>query len=171
MEKRVLFTASVILTALSFSSFGQQTSSATASASATVITPISISKTVDMNFGNLASGTSSGTVVLTAAGSRSSTGGVTLPATTGSPTAASFTVTGQGSYTYSITLPASATTISDASSHTMTVDTWSSTPTTTGTLSSGTQTLTVGATLHVGASQVPNTYTSATPFTVTVNYN
>jgi hypothetical protein len=54
----------------------------------------------------------------------------------------------------------------------MTVDTWTSTPSSTGTLSSGgTQTLTVGGTLHVAGSQVSGTYTSATPFSVTVNYN
>jgi hypothetical protein len=72
--------------------------------------------------------------------------------------------------TFGITLPAAATTITAVTN--MTVDTWTSTPTPTGTLPGGTQTLTVGATLHVGASQAAGVYTSgATPFTVTVNYN
>jgi hypothetical protein len=124
-----------------------------------------------MNFGNVAVSTAPGTVVLTPAGTRTFTGGITLPAVTGTVTAASFTVTGEGSYTYAITLPATATTIDDDASHTMTVDTWTSNPSGTGTLSSGTQTLTVGATLNVGGSQVAGTYTSDTPFTVTVNYN
>ena len=54
----------------------------------------------------------------------------------------------------------------------MTVDTWTSTPSGTGTLSAGgSQTLTVGATLNVAGSQVAGTYVSGTPFTVTVNYN
>jgi hypothetical protein len=53
----------------------------------------------------------------------------------------------------------------------MTVDTWTSTPTPTGTLTGGTQTLTVGATLHVAGSQLAGVYSSATPFDVTVNYN
>jgi hypothetical protein len=53
----------------------------------------------------------------------------------------------------------------------MTVNTFTSTPTPTGTLTGGTETLRVGATLNVGASQPAGTYVSGTPFTVTVNYN
>ena len=154
------------------SSFAQAT--ATASASANIITPISIAKTVDMNFGNVAvSATISGTAVLAPAGTRTTggAGGVTLPATTGTVSAASFDVTGQASYTYAITLPTS-TTITDGASHTMTVDAFTSVPATTGTLSaSGTQTLNVGATLNVAAGQASGTYTNATGVPVTVNYN
>ena len=171
MKKITILAATIALVSIAGTTFAQQTSSATASASATVITPISISKTVDMNFGNVAVGSSLGTVVLATAGTRTSTGGVSLPATTGSPTAASFTVTGQGNYTYAITLPSTALTITDGASHNMTVTTFTSNPGSTGTLSSGTQTLLVGATLNVGASQATGAYTSATPFTVTVNYN
>ena len=148
-------------------------SSATASASATIVTPISITKNVDMDFGNAAVQTATGgTVVLDPAGSRTATSGVTLPAVTGTVTAADFTVNGQGNYTYAITLPTTLT-ISDAgNAHNMTVNTFTSTPAATGTLSSGgSQTLTVGATLNVGAGQASGTYTSASPFTVTVNYN
>ncbi|MBB5638637.1 hypothetical protein HDF26_004853 [Pedobacter cryoconitis] len=150
------------------SSFAQAT--ATANASATIITPISITNTVDMNFGNVAVNASAGTVVLTPAGTRTSTGGVTLPATAGTVTAASFTVNGQGAYTYAITLPSTALTIASGANN-MTVSAFTSTPSATGTLTAGTQTLNVGATLNVGGSQVAGTYTSATPFSVTVNYN
>jgi hypothetical protein len=152
--------------------FGQVTASATATA--TVVAPIAITKTVDMNFGNIAVGTSAGTVVLTPAGTRTSTGGVTLPATTGTVSAASFNVTGEGNYTYAITLPSSAYTITRVgNTETMTVNSFVSNPTVAagGTLSSGSQTLTVGATLNVAGSQVAGTYTNATGFNVTVNYN
>lgn len=149
----------------------QQTASATAAINASIITPIAISKTADMDFGNIAvSSSSGGTVVLAPAGTRTSTGGVTLPATAGTPAAAAFTVTGQGSYTYAITLPSSAT-ITDGSSHNMSIGSFTSSPSSTGTLSSGTQNVTVGATLTVSAAQVPGSYTTSTPFTVTVNYN
>ena len=154
------------------SSFAQAT--ATASASANIITPIAIAKTVDMNFGNVAvSATISGTAVLAPAGTRTTggAGGVTLPATTGTVSAASFNVTGQASYTYAITLPTS-TTITDGASHTMTVDNFTSVPATTGALdASGAQTLNVGATLNVAAGQASGTYTNATGVPVTVNYN
>jgi hypothetical protein len=145
--------------------------SATATSSATIVTPITITKTSDMSFGNVAvSATTNGTVVMTPAGVRSATGGVTLPGTSGTVSAASFTVNGQTGYTYAITLPTSLT-ITDGSANSMVVGSFTSTPTATGTLTGGTETLNVGATLNVGLSQVPGVYTSATPFAVTVNYN
>jgi len=170
--KAKFLTITIFSIACSYNSaYAQQTASATATASATIITPISISKTADMNFGNIAvSASAGGTVVLAPAGTRTITGSVTLPATTGSPAAAAFTVTGQGNYTYSITLPSSAT-LTDGASHNMTVATFTSNPSSTGTLSSGTQNISVGATLTVAAAQTPGTYTTSTPFTVTVNYN
>ena len=124
-----------------------------------------------MDFGNVAVSASLGTVILTPAGVRSVTGGVTLPAVTGTVTAATFDVSGQANFTYSITLPAAATTITSGA-NTMTVDTWISTPTPTGTLDgTGAETLSVGATLNVAAGQAPGAYLSGTAFTVTVNYN
>jgi hypothetical protein len=171
MKKLTKISAIVILMIASYQSTFAQ-ASATATSTATIITPIAISKTVDMNFGNAAVTSSLGTVVLVPAGTRSATGGVTLPlGTPGTITAASFAVTGQANFTYSITLPGSATTLTSGG-NTMTCDTWSSSPSATGLLDgTGAQTLTVGATLHVAGSQPAGTYLSGTPFTVTVNYN
>jgi len=150
-------------------------SSATAPASATIVTPITITKTVDMEFGNAAvQASTGGTVVLATAGTRTATSGVTLPAVTGTVSAAEFTIQGTANYTYAITLPADNTvTIDDGASHSMPVDLFNSSPAATGTLdASGNETLKVGATLTVSAGQTPGTYTTgATPFTVTVNYN
>jgi spore coat protein U-like protein len=138
-----------------------------ANASATIVTAISLSKTSDLNFGNVVASGSTGTVVLTAGGARSVTGGASL-GNTGSTAAASFTVSGQASATYSITLPSSTTITSGGNS--MTVNTFSSSPSGTGALSGGgSQTLNVGATLQVGASQATGSYTGT--FDVTVAYN
>jgi len=98
---------------------------ATATTSATIITPIAVAKNVDMNFGDVAVNATSGTVVLATAGTRTSTGGVTLPVITGTVAAAEFTVTGTSGYAYTFTLPSSATTVSDGT-NTMTVDNWNS---------------------------------------------
>ena len=167
---KVLATAAIVI-AFSNSSFAQAT--ATASASATIITPITIVKNVDMNFGNVAvSASLAGTVVLAPAGTRTTggAGGVTLPSTTGTVAGADFTVSGQGSYTYAITLPSSAT-LSNGT-NTMTVNAFTSVPSVTGTLTSGgTQDLKVGATLNVSAAQAAGLYTNATGVPVTVNYN
>ncbi len=161
----------IALVILSFSTKTSAQSSATATSTATIVTPISITKTVDMNFGNVAVTSTGGTVVLTPAGARSTTGGVTLPATNGTVAAASFNVTGEGTYTYAITLPSSVTLTRNSGSETMTVNAFTSNPSTTGQLTAGAQTLTVGATLNVSATQAAGTYVSGTPFTVTVNYN
>jgi hypothetical protein len=161
-----------VLGLLVITSYGASAqASATATASATILTAISITKTADMSFGNISvQAASGGTVILSTAGVRSTTGGVTLPATAGTVTAASFTIGGEGSYTYVITLPSTAhTIISGANS--MTVTTFTSNPSGTGQLTGGTQTLTVGATLNVAAGQATGVYASETGFNVTVNYN
>ena len=157
------------LFAVAFNSNAQST--ATATATATVISPISIAKNADMSFGNIAvqAGTG-GTVVLAPAGTRSSTAGVTLPSTTGTVTAAAFTVTGSGSLTYAISLPTTVTLTHSGGVETMTAGTFTSNPSATGTLSSGTQDIAVGATLTVAAGQLGGVYTSGN-FNVTVNYN
>jgi Domain of unknown function (DUF4402) len=167
MKKSISF--AILMFALTAATFAQV--SATATASATIVGPIGITNTANMNFGNVAVSTVAGTVVLTPAGVRSTTGGCTLPAITGTVAAGAFNVTGAANYTYAITLPAAATTITSGG-NTMTVDTWTSTPSGTGTIGAGgSQALTVGATLNVAGSQAAGTYVSGTPFTVTVNYN
>ena len=164
-----LITLAIVIFGFTAISFAQVT--ATATATGTIVTPIAISTTGQMNFGNVAVSGTAGTVILSAAGSRTTTGGVTLPATAGTVSAAHFVVTGTATYTYSIGLPSTATTVTSGSNN-MTVDAFTSTPTPQGTLNgSGTQTVDVGATLNVGCSQVAGTYLSPTPFTVTVNYN
>ena len=145
--------------------------SATAASSATIITPIAIAKTADLNFGNLAvSPTVAGTVVLSPSATRTPSGGVTLPAVTGTVSAASFTVTGLGTSTFAITLPGTIT-LTDASLHTMSLGSFTSTPSSTGTLAAGSATVTVGGTLTVAAAQAAGTYTNAAGLSVTVNYN
>ena len=164
-----ILTLTIAMIAITISSFAQV--SATATTSATVITPIAISKTVDMNFGNIAvSPTVAGTVVLIPAGTRTKTGGVTLPAVTGTVTAASFAVTGLGTSTYSITLPGTIT-LAGVPSGSMTVGTFVSTPSGTGALTAGAQTVLVGGTLNVAAAQAAGVYSNTTDMTVTVNYN
>ena len=128
---------------------------------------IGISNTRGLVFGELVAGATSGTAVVTPAGSRTLTGGVAT-GNSGGITSASFTVTGLPLLTYSITLPGS--TSITAGGNSMTVNTFTSTPSGTGQLSVlGSQALTVGATLVVGASQASGSYSGT--FSVTVVYN
>jgi hypothetical protein len=163
----------IMLILIAFSTAAVAQESATASSSATIVSPIGIAQSVDMNFGNVATNGTGGTVVLTTGGSTSITGGVTLPANTGTVTAAAFAVTGEADYTYTIALPSGAITLEDGAGtpNQMTVGTFVSDPLTTGALTSGAQTVNVGATLNVAGGQIAGTYTNTTDLTVTVNYN
>jgi hypothetical protein len=165
----IILTGVILMTIASVSVKAQVT--ATASTSATIYTPIAITKTVDMNFGNVAvSPTLPGTVVLAPAGTRTLTGGVTLPTVTGTVTSAEFTVAGEGTSTFSILIaPAQITLLNGGNS--MIVNNFTSTPTPTGTLVGGTATVNVGGTLNVAAAQAAGLYSNASDLSVTVNYN
>jgi hypothetical protein len=168
--KKIKSLITIVMIAVTTGVMAQET--ATASSSATIVAPIGIAQSTDMNFGNVATNATGGTVVLSPAGGTTPSGGVTLPANTGTVTAAAFDVTGEGAYTYTITLPSSAIILSDAgAANQMTVGTFISNPATTGALTSGAQTVNVGATLNVAGGQVAGVYTNASDLTVTVNYN
>lgn len=164
----------IVLTAVifAFATKSNAQATATATATATIVTPISIAKTVDMNFGNIAVTATGGDVILAPAGTRTKTGGVTLPAVPGTVSAASFTVSGQASYAYDITLPSSAVALTSGANSMNASAFTCSIGLTAGALSvGGTQTITVGATLTVAAAQAAGTYVTGTAFPVTVNYN
>ena len=148
--------------------FAQTT--AAASTTVTIVTPIGITKSVDLVFGNIAITTASGTVVLGTDGTRTPNGGVTLPSAAGTVTPASFSVTGSGSYTYTISLPSSPIVLSGATDG-VTVGAFVSNPAPTGTLSTGAQTVKVGATLSIHAATAADTYKNTSGLHVTVNYN
>jgi Domain of unknown function (DUF4402) len=167
-----LFIGAAIVAAVTFTQAAnaqQQQSTASANALARIVSPILITKTADLNFGDVVPSGAAGTVTVTPAGSRSALLGATLGSGTG-VAAAGFNVTGQASATYAITLPASPASITDGASHTMSVGSFVSSLGATGTLSgTGSQALTVGATLNVLASQAAGSYTGS--FSVSVNYN
>jgi len=148
--------------------FAQTT--AAASTTVTIVTPIGITKSVDMVFGNIAITTASGTVVLGTDGTRTPNGSVTLPSAAGTVTPASFSVTGSGSYTYTISLPSSPIVLSGTTGG-VTVSAFVSNPASTGALTAGTQTVHVGATLNIPASTAADTYKNISGLHVTVNYN
>lgn len=147
-----------------------QQATATASAMVTIVTPISISKVKDLNFGKLAVASGQGTIVLSpTTKNRKSTGGVEL--VEGSNVSfATFNVSGGIGATFSISLPNEPVVISNGS-NLMTINEFTSTPTASTTLVDGTKNILVGATLHVSGNQTLGNYHSESPFPVTVNYN
>lgn len=169
MRKKLLplgLAAGFLLAALPVTGI-QNSRTATGNANARVITAISITKLVDLQFGDIVPGAALGTVRMTPAGVRTSTGGTTLGNGTGA-SPASFQVTGQANATFAIVLPVSVNVSNGV--QTMVVNTWRSTPTSPANLqAAGTRTLSVGATCRVGANQAAGIYTAN--FNVTVSYN
>ena len=138
---------------------------------ATVVNPISITKTGDLDFGNVAPGINPGSVALAPDGSRTQSGGATLPGAPGTVMAATFMITGVPNVTYAITLPADPLPIVSGSNG-MVVSQFSSDPPDLGNLGpTGSQELRVGATLSLAALQPTGYYSSPAPFAVIVNYN
>jgi hypothetical protein len=169
MKKLIVFAIAILgFTAVSF---GQLTANATASG--TVLAATSISKNVgaDLNFGTFIPGTSAGTVVVSPAGARTQTSPVVLAG--GTVAAAAFTISGTGTDGFTITLPDSHTITRTNGAETMTVNTFTSTPSGTGTLVAGTKVVTVGATLQVGTitTNPAGLYTNPAGFEVTIAWN
>lgn len=166
-----LAVVSVFALGSSVSGVNSYAATATANATATVLAPIAIATVNDLRFGSFSTSASGQTVTIagTSAGTRTNSGTLLASSTTGS---ASFTVTGTGSATYAITLSGTVTIITldgTPAAETMAVSSFTSSPSGTGTLTAGAQTLYVGATLTTVASQVAGAYTGT--FDTIVEYN
>jgi hypothetical protein len=167
-QMKKLLAISLVMFAFTAATFAQVTASSTAAA--VIIAPLTISNTVGLHFGTAMRGASAGTVVLTPAGVRSATGGVTLSPLAPVATVASFTIDGEPGRAYTITIPTTDVTISDGGTNSMIVNTFASSPASGTYTPAGASTiLTVGATLNVLANQASGTYNGT--FNVSVNYN
>lgn len=150
---------------LAFAGTAYASDTATTTATVTIAQPIAITEVQPLAFGTVSASSAAGTVVVATTGARTVTGGVTTLG--GSPTAASYNVTGQGSSAYTITLPSSTTLSGPGTAMTANnfVDDAGASPT----LSAGSGSFNVGATLNVNANQVAGDYSGT--YTVTVSYN
>jgi hypothetical protein len=168
-KQRTLKLALASVLALGSVGYGVNSYAATATANgtATVVANMGIAKNADLRFGKFSAGTG-GTVVMNTDSVRSKTGAVMLSALEAGG-AASFAVTGDTTATYAITLPTTATITHTDTTTTMSVGTFVSNPSVTGTLTAGAQTLLVGGTLTVASAQLAGAYSGS--FSVTVDYN
>ncbi len=141
----------------------------TATASAQIVVPITISKGSDLNFGSIVRSTPGGTVVLAPSGAVTATG-VTMFSGAGAvaTSAAEYTISGEAGTAYVITLPADNAVVLSDGSNTMKLTAFTSNAS--GTFGAGSETFQVGATLNVGANQVAGDYVSPA-FNVTIAYN
>ena len=174
--KRTLLTLTVAALAILVSSqamaapVGARNATAKAGAGATIVVPIAIQRTMDLEFGSIAPGFSDGTVSVSTDDVRDKAGDLNLLTVGNTPTAAAFIVMGSPEATYTVTLPKEIGVVNEAGTEKMAVNEFNSNPDGAGVLDAkGQQSLKVGATLHVAASQAAGRYTGA--FEVTVEYN
>ncbi len=170
MKKKIL-ALGCMAALLAFGSEAQAApSSVTATASATIVTALSITNTGGTNlaFGTIAPGASAGLVTVSAAGVRTADGNVQLITSTAS--AAPFSITGSGSLACSVTIPASVSITNGTVLNDMLVDLSSDLSNAAlVSLVGGVKTFNVGGTLHVGANQAAGSYSKT--FDVSVVYN
>jgi hypothetical protein len=171
MKKQLFSMAAILLIAILSNNVMAQTS-ATSNASnnalATIISPITIAAGVDLSFGDIIKG--AGDVTVATDGTRTINAAMKSGLQLGTITAATFIVTGEEAYTYDITLPDDSTVkLSLLSADDMAVTNFVSDPDGSSTLTSGDNTIKVGAKLTVAADQLAGDYVGT--FQVTVAYN
>jgi hypothetical protein len=162
--------------------FSQNTASTVANASITVISPVTVSQTNNIVFGNIPVPVNSSIAISQAAtppvsGFILQGGNGNLPVAVGATATASFKVSGQASSAYGVTLPSTTVTLSNGSD-VMTAITY-----TDDSGDSGIQSLTralsdkgddnvdIIASLKISPNQSAGVYRSTDPLKITINYN
>src|SRR6056297_1458191 len=133
-------------------SYGQTQASATFTASVTIIEPIGITTTSNMNFAAL-DAKSGGTVILTPDNDRITSGGLEL-ADGANVSAATFRVTGQKGFSFSISLPKGEYPLTSGMENVILKD-FTSNLGESGGFTNGVSEIRVGATVEVNPGQKP----------------
>ena len=152
--------AASTVAALAFGASAANAATASATAKATILKQVTLTKTADLDFGTIVTAPTAGTVTISPAGAK------TCPAPlvcTGTVAAAAFGIVGTTGQVVAITVPASVTLTSGSNNMTAALTGSAATRTLTGT-----DAVTVGGALSVGASQADGVY--AGTFSVTVDY-
>ena len=169
VNNKLLLTAGAVALSASFFSTVVTAATATGNASATVLTPLTITADVanEMDFGDVSGdATDPTTVVLTTGGTTSSGDGANAG---GAPSAGNFDVTGPGGLNYNITLPVNGVVTLTGPGTAMSVDGFTDSLGGASSLTAaGTDTFDVGATLTINANQTVGAYTGT--YIVEVNY-
>ncbi len=167
MKNLIIIFGILVLNAFS-SVQSQTTATANFTASVTIVQPITLITTSDMNFANI-DAKNGGQIILTPDNTRISTGGVEL-AGAENLSAATFMVSGQSGYTYDISLPDDTYTLTNGI-ESMVINNFTSSSSNGNLIADESQIIRVGATLNVNPNQTPGFYSTPAPLNVTVNYN
>ncbi|SFF99464.1 MULTISPECIES: DUF4402 domain-containing protein [Salegentibacter] len=152
---------------IGFSVFAQNSASVTVNSRATVIDPIKIDKTVDLDFGNVISAYNPGQVILSPDGSRVAYGVQISNSIPGTVNPAEAVVT-HGNNNYSISLPEQFTLYNQENpTQVLVIDQFIIQPQEGNVI----DIIKIGGTLNLEANQTSGFYTNSSGFNVTVSYN
>ena len=160
------------LAALATPALAQNSATATAAGSATIIQPIAVTKTADLGFGKIVKPTTgTSTIAVTSTGnSRSITGGNAVAADALGVTSAAFNVTGEGAQVFNISVPTTFAMTSGTNTLVVTTTQSATSATLSGSIgTAGSQSFGVGGSFPLATSAVSGAYTGN--FVVTVAYN
>ncbi|MDE2596583.1 MAG: DUF4402 domain-containing protein [Sphingomonadales bacterium] len=161
---RLAAAGAALAAAVSFGGVANAATTANATASAEILSTLTVTKTKDLDFGQIAAN-GAGTLAITGAGASTCSASLVC---TGTRQVADFTVTGTAGSAVLATVTTPSITLSDGASHTMTVNAFNIYYPAGTTLAGGSTTFNVGGTLSVGAAQVAGAYTGS--FAVSVEY-
>jgi len=154
----------------SFQGFSQASATSTITARVRVVEPIKITKSMDLDFGNVIGGYTTGTLTLDPDGIRTVNGVQISNAVPGDVTAAEAIVT-HNNNNYSISLPESYTLYNSENPNQFLLINRFTVQSSLNAGDEGTDILKIGATLNLEANQLPGYYTNSAGFNVTVSYN
>ncbi|CAM4208830.1 DUF4402 domain-containing protein [Gillisia limnaea] len=157
----------LLLSLSSLVAMAQASASASVNSRATVIDPIQIDKTVDLDFGNIITAYNPGQVILSPDGSRVAFGVQISNSVPGNVTPAEAVVT-HGNNNYSITLPESFLLYNQENpNQVLRIDQFTVAPQEGAVM----DIIRIGGTLNLEANQLSGFYTNSSGFNVTVSYN
>ena len=164
MQKFILF---LFLGLSSLLAMAQASASVTVESRATIIDPIQIDKTVDLDFGNIITAYNPGSVILSTDGSRVAFGVQISNTIPGNVTPAEAVVT-HGNNNYAITLPESFLLYNQENpNQVLLIDQFTVVPQEGDVM----DIIRIGGTLNLEANQLSGFYTNSSGFNVTVSYN
>lgn len=166
MAKTLLF---ALLLLNSFRVIAQHGSSASASVSVTIVSPIGASKQNELNFGSFKSEAQPGNIIIGADNNRQAVGGIVMN-TTGSAGPAVFTVYGSA-FDYMVTLPQECVVVRKDGTETMRLCSFDIQSYPGIGDPNNKEQFAIGAMLSVNAHQSPGVYLPASPLEVVISYN
>ena len=174
MKAIKFFAIAILFSGVSVMASAQNTATQSATASAKIVAPITLTKTTDLRFGTIATSSASGTVLVepTAGATATASDGATMVASSLANTGpAVFTITGESDQKFSLNVKTGDVITLSNSNGSKTMDVTLAIPDfteTKNTLTGGTRSLIIGGSLAVGANQVSGAYSKT--FDVTVAY-